>query len=70
MGSGIYSIGVSALKVAQAGLNVTAHNIANANTPGYMRQEIVQTASYRMRKLSASSNRPKSSSRLVTKEMI
>jgi len=44
MGSGIYSIGVSALKVAQAGINVTAHNIANANTPGYSRQEIVQTA--------------------------
>jgi len=44
MGSGIYGIGVSALKVAQAGINVTAHNIANANTPGYSRQEIVQAA--------------------------
>jgi len=44
MGSGIYSIGVSALKVAQAGISVTSHNIANANTPGYTRQEILQSA--------------------------
>lgn len=44
MGSGIYGIGVSALKAAQAGISVTTHNIANANTPGYMRQEIVQAA--------------------------
>lgn len=42
--AGIYSIGVSALKVAQAGISVTSHNIANANTPGYTRQEILQTA--------------------------
>ncbi len=38
----IYNIGVSALRVAQAGINVTSHNIANANTPGYSRQEIIQ----------------------------
>jgi flagellar hook-associated protein 1 FlgK len=38
----IYNIGVSALRVAQAGMSVTSHNIANANTPGYSRQEIVQ----------------------------
>ncbi|MBA4382713.1 MAG: flagellar hook-associated protein FlgK [Sideroxydans sp.] len=44
MGSGIYGIGVSALKVAQAGISVTSHNIANANTPGYTRQEILQSA--------------------------
>ncbi|GAB1234969.1 flagellar hook-associated protein FlgK [Ferrigenium sp. UT5] len=44
MGSGIYGIGVSALKVAQAGISVTTHNIANANTPGYSRQEILQAA--------------------------
>ncbi len=44
MGSGIYGIGVSALKVAQAGMSVTTHNIANANTPGYSRQEILQAA--------------------------
>ncbi|MBU0622660.1 MAG: flagellar hook-associated protein FlgK [Gammaproteobacteria bacterium] len=44
MGSGIYNIGVSALRAAQAGMTVTSHNIANANTPGFTRQEIVQTA--------------------------
>lgn len=44
MGSGVYGIGVSALKVAQAGISVTTHNIANANTPGYSRQEILQAA--------------------------
>jgi len=38
----IYNIGVSALRVAQAGMSVTTHNIANANTPGYSRQEIMQ----------------------------
>jgi len=38
----VYNIGVSALKVAQAGISVTTHNIANANTPGYSRQEIIQ----------------------------
>ncbi|MDD2700499.1 MAG: flagellar hook-associated protein FlgK [Sideroxydans sp.] len=38
----VYNIGVSALKVAQAGISVTSHNIANANTPGYSRQEIIQ----------------------------
>ncbi|HLP98525.1 MAG TPA: flagellar hook-associated protein FlgK [Sideroxyarcus sp.] len=41
---GIYSIGVSALKAAQAGIASTSHNIANANTPGFSRQEIVQIA--------------------------
>lgn len=44
MGAGIYSIGVSALKVAQAGISVTTHNIANVNTPGFSRQELVQGA--------------------------
>jgi flagellar hook-associated protein 1 FlgK len=41
----IYSIGSSALAAAQAGLATTSHNIANAATPGYNRQSIVQTAS-------------------------
>ncbi len=44
MSSGMYGIGVSALKVAQAGISVTSHNIANVNTPGYSRQEILQSA--------------------------
>jgi flagellar hook-associated protein 1 FlgK len=42
--AGIYGIGVSALKAAQAGVSATSHNIANANTPGFSRQEIIQTA--------------------------
>ena len=41
---GIYGIGVSALKAAQAGITATSHNIANANTLGFSRQEILQTA--------------------------
>ncbi len=44
MGTGIYGIGVSALKTAQAGISATSHNIANANTVGFSRQEIMQTA--------------------------
>ena len=38
------SIGISALTAAQAGLLTTEHNIANASTPGYNRQQIVQVA--------------------------
>lgn len=38
-----YSIGVSALATAQAGLLVTEHNISNVNTPGFHRQQTVQS---------------------------
>ncbi|MBV8636304.1 MAG: flagellar hook-associated protein FlgK, partial [Burkholderiaceae bacterium] len=41
--SGILSIGQSALAAAQIGLQVTSNNIANANTPGYNRESILQT---------------------------
>jgi flagellar hook-associated protein 1 FlgK len=34
----------NALRVNQIGLQVVGNNIANANTPGYIRQELVQTA--------------------------
>lgn len=44
MGSSILGIGVSALNAAQAGIATTSHNIANASTLGYSRQEIIQTA--------------------------
>lgn len=44
MGNSIFSIGVSALNAAQAGLTTTGQNISNANTPGYSRQQIVQAA--------------------------
>jgi flagellar hook-associated protein 1 FlgK len=41
----ILGISVSALSTAQMGLQTTGHNIANANTPGYSKQEVVnQTA--------------------------
>lgn len=32
----------NALSVAQLGMNITGNNIANANTPGYIRQELLQ----------------------------
>jgi len=40
----ILSIGKSALSAAQLGLSTTGHNIANAATPGYSRQVVVQAA--------------------------
>lgn len=43
MGSGILGIGVSGLSAAQAGILVTGHNISNVTTPGYNRQQTVQT---------------------------
>lgn len=44
MGSSILNIGVTGLNAAQAGLLTTGHNISNASTPGYNRQQIVQSA--------------------------
>ncbi|MDO8311988.1 MAG: flagellar hook-associated protein FlgK, partial [Sideroxyarcus sp.] len=38
----IFSVGISGLNAAQAGMLTTSHNIANASTTGYNRQEIVQ----------------------------
>jgi flagellar hook-associated protein 1 FlgK len=38
----IFSIGVSGLNAAQAGMLTTSHNISNASTAGYSRQQIVQ----------------------------
>ena len=48
-----FSIGLSALRAAQFGLNVTGQNIANANTPGYHRQiaEFVNSPSVRLSNL-------------------
>ena len=43
MGNGILGIGVSGLQAAQAGLWTTSHNISNATTPGYNRQQTVQS---------------------------
>lgn len=42
MGYSIYGIGLSALNAAQIGMTTTGHNISNANTAGYHRQEVTQ----------------------------
>jgi flagellar hook-associated protein 1 FlgK len=42
MGTSIFNIGVSGLSAAQAGLLTTGHNISNATTPGFNRQQAVQ----------------------------
>jgi len=39
----ILNVGQTALTAAQLGLSTTSNNIANASTPGYYREEIVQT---------------------------
>jgi flagellar hook-associated protein 1 FlgK len=44
MATSILSIGQSGLVAAQVGLATTGHNIANAATPGYSRQVVVQGA--------------------------
>jgi flagellar hook-associated protein 1 FlgK len=38
----LLSIAQSGVQTAQAGLTTTGHNIANATTPGYSRQQVVQ----------------------------
>ncbi len=40
--SGLY-IGTSGLNVSQAALNVTSHNLANVDTKGFVRQQVVLT---------------------------
>lgn len=45
MGNGVFGISLSGLNAAQSGLLTTSHNVANASTPGYNRQEIRQEAS-------------------------
>ncbi|GIK25809.1 MAG: flagellar hook-associated protein FlgK [Betaproteobacteria bacterium] len=43
MGSSVFNIGVSGLAAAQAGLLTTGHNISNATTPGFNRQQTIQS---------------------------
>lgn len=43
MSSSIFNIGVSGLNAAQAGILTTGHNISNASTPGFTRQQVVDT---------------------------
>ena len=44
MGTSVFGIGLSGLNAAQAGLVTTGHNISNASTAGFSRQEIVQAS--------------------------
>lgn len=46
--SSIASLGrmVSGLQAAQKGLQVTGHNLSNVNTPGYIRQQLLQHDSF------------------------
>ena len=44
MPSNLISIAQTAIQAAQAGLNTTGHNIANASTPGYNRQQVIQVS--------------------------
>ena len=39
--NGIFDIAKTALQANQKAINVTSHNIANANTAGYTRQRVV-----------------------------
>ncbi|MEQ1882368.1 MAG: flagellar hook-associated protein FlgK [Burkholderiales bacterium] len=41
MATNIFGIGVSGLQAAQAGILTTGHNISNAATPGYSRQQVL-----------------------------
>jgi flagellar hook-associated protein 1 FlgK len=45
---GIFSVGISGLNAAQVGILTTSHNIANASTAGYNKQEIVQSTNIPM----------------------
>jgi hypothetical protein len=44
IGSSASAIGLSGMRAAQLRLDVGSHNIANAQTPGFQRQQVVQTA--------------------------
>jgi len=41
MGSNLFTSALSGMNAAQIGLATTEHNIANANTPGFTRQEVL-----------------------------
>lgn len=41
-----FNAGVSGLQSAQSSLNITAHNLANARTDGYTRQQVIVTDSF------------------------
>lgn len=41
--AGVFNTALTALHAAQLGVQTTSHNISNASTPGYTRQQIVQS---------------------------
>ncbi|MGS5087927.1 flagellar basal body protein [Hydrogenophaga sp. A37] len=43
-GSSVAAIGLSGMRAAQLRLDTSAHNVANAQTPGFQRQGVTQTA--------------------------
>jgi flagellar hook-associated protein FlgK len=43
-GSSAAATGLSGMRAAQLRLDAGAHNLANAQTPGFQRQQVVQTA--------------------------
>ena len=43
-GSSAASIGLSGMRATQSRLDASAHNVANAQTPGFQRQQVTQTA--------------------------
>lgn len=45
---GLFNVGVSGLNAAQAGILTASHNISNASTPGYSRQQILQATNVPM----------------------
>ena len=45
---GIFNVAVSGLNAAQVGILTTSHNISNASTDGYNRQQIIQTTNMPM----------------------
>jgi flagellar hook-associated protein 1 len=47
---GIMQLSSNALNVATLGLHVTSNNLANANTPGYVRQRLIQAEAPTFRK--------------------
>ena len=44
IGPSASAIGLSGMRAAQLRLDVGAHNVANAQTPGFQRQPVTQTA--------------------------
>lgn len=52
-----FNTGVSGLHSAQSSLNTTAHNLANATTSGYSRQQVIVTDAYYTTRYGAYANR-------------